>query len=219
MGEERYAQIMSVYYRGAQAAILVYDITNESTFTNLPNWLSAIRKFSKDKNVILTLVGNKLDFSDRRKVPTKLGRQFAESNEMMFLETSAKTGENVQELFYEIARNLAAKLVKTELSQSVVVIREVLDTSRQEQRRCCLFSSNNQSSSSSTSPQSPTCTFSFVGASHASPKMIGNSASFTELFAAEAPTKLSINQQDGVELVDHSLSRTTPPLQVLGECS
>lgn len=91
-GSERFRSMASLYYKGASAALLVYDITNESTLTNLNYWIEQLKNQVEVENLIICLAGNKSDVSSsERKVLTQTGEEFAKLNGLMFYETSAKT--------------------------------------------------------------------------------------------------------------------------------
>lgn len=85
------------------AALLVYDVTRRNTFDYLEGWLLETRQHS-DPNIVIILVGNKVDLEHQRVVSTEEGAQFAEEHELIFIETSAKTGFNVDKAFLESAR-------------------------------------------------------------------------------------------------------------------
>ena len=103
-GNERFMSMSSLYYRGSQVSILVYDVTDEESF-NLIKWINELKdKVEKDK-MILYLVGNKNDMDESEKrVATSKGKEFAEKNNMIFYEVSAKTGSGINELFLDIAK-------------------------------------------------------------------------------------------------------------------
>mmetsp|Transcript_10113 Transcript_10113/g.42491 ORF Transcript_10113/g.42491 Transcript_10113/m.42491 type:complete len:175 (+) Transcript_10113:242-766(+) len=104
-GQERFRTIAAAYYRGAQGIIIVYDVTNKQSFENVEMWLSEVNKYgSGDVNKLL--VGNKSDLTSKREVETEKGKELAESNGMKFLETSAKTAENVEEAFLTMTREV-----------------------------------------------------------------------------------------------------------------
>ena len=103
-GQERYRSLTPMYYRGARAAVVVYDITDVASFTGAKKWISEIKK--KNKDCLILLVGNKLDLKDERKVSLNMVSRFIEDNRLLYLESSAKTGFNVQKLFKTIALNL-----------------------------------------------------------------------------------------------------------------
>jgi len=103
-GQERYSSLAPLYYRGASAATVVYDITNAETFKKARFWVKELQKHA-NPGIIIALVGNKSDMSAAREVPFEEAKEFAEQNQMaMFIETSAKTADNINELFTSIAR-------------------------------------------------------------------------------------------------------------------
>jgi small GTP-binding protein len=104
-GQERYRSLAPMYYRGAAAAIVVYDITKKDSFNGAKSWVKELQRRG-DPNVVIALAGNKADMETKRKVQTEEAQQYAAENEIIFMETSAKTALNVRGLFVEIARKL-----------------------------------------------------------------------------------------------------------------
>eukprot|EP00245_Coleochaete_scutata_P002766 TRINITY_DN13860_c0_g1_i1.p1 TRINITY_DN13860_c0_g1~~TRINITY_DN13860_c0_g1_i1.p1 ORF type:complete len:203 (-),score=43.76 TRINITY_DN13860_c0_g1_i1:827-1435(-) len=104
-GQERYHSLAPMYYRGAAAAVIVYDITNADSFLKAKNWVKELQR-QGNPNLVMALAGNKADLSAKRKVETEEGQAYADENGLFFMETSAKSAQNVNELFYEIARKL-----------------------------------------------------------------------------------------------------------------
>ena len=96
-GQERFRSVTRSYYRGAAGALLVYDITSRESFNCLTNWLTDARTLASPQIVIL-MVGNKKDLEDEREVTFLEASRFAQENGLMFLETSAKTGNSVEEV-------------------------------------------------------------------------------------------------------------------------
>ena len=128
-GQERYKSLVSMYYRGTKAAILVYDITDERTFRGIRRWTREIKE-KGEGNVVVVLCGNKVDLAEvKREVSAKEGKRFAEENGLMFIETSAKSGSNVNEMFKDIAKRLPAeerKMLKARL-EAIRLQMEILD--------------------------------------------------------------------------------------------
>ena len=112
-GQERFRAMTNLYYRDAQVALLTYDITNESSFTGIEFWIDELKYKVENENMILFLVGNKSDASDEeRKVPKSKGKKFADDNNLLFFETSAKTGAGVKDLFVDVATKVYEQMKK-----------------------------------------------------------------------------------------------------------
>jgi len=108
-GQESFRSITRSYYRGAAGALLVYDITRRDSFNHLASWLEDARRHAGDALVIM-LVGNKGDLDRRRAVTTEEGQQFARDHDLIFLETSAKTSDNVEDAFVKTAQLIYEKV-------------------------------------------------------------------------------------------------------------
>lgn len=106
-GQEKYHSLAPMYYKGAAAAIVVYDITNESTFKTLQDWVAEL-KSKGPENIVIAVAGNKSDLADQRQVDTPSAEAYAASIGASFLETSAKTKANVDEIFLNISKSLPA---------------------------------------------------------------------------------------------------------------
>ncbi|KAI4377382.1 hypothetical protein MLD38_015018 [Melastoma candidum] len=105
-GQERYHSLAPMYYRGAAAAVVVYDITSMDSFQRAKKWVLELHRQGNPK-IVMFLVANKADLAGKRQVDNEEGEQYARENGLSFLETSAKTAQNVNELFYEIAKGVA----------------------------------------------------------------------------------------------------------------
>ncbi|KAF9674776.1 hypothetical protein SADUNF_Sadunf10G0162100 [Salix dunnii] len=113
-GQERFRTITTAYYRGAMGILLVYDVTDESSFNNIRNWIRNIEQHASD-NVNKILVGNKADMDEsKRAVPTSKGQALADEYGIKFFETSAKTNLNVEEVFFSIARDIKQRISETD---------------------------------------------------------------------------------------------------------
>jgi len=100
-GQERYRAITSAYYRGAVGALLVYDISKETTFENVERWLKELRDHA-DANIVIMLVGNKSDLRHIRAVEQDTARAFANRHNLAFIETSALDSTGVETAFHRI---------------------------------------------------------------------------------------------------------------------
>lgn len=109
-GQERFRSMARSYYNGAVGALLVYDITNRDSFNTIGQWLSDVRQVASP-SIEIVLVGNKKDLQDTEGQVTRWeASAFAQDHDLQFLESSALTGENVDEAFIQCARNVLLKL-------------------------------------------------------------------------------------------------------------
>ena len=97
-GQEKFHSIISSYYKGAAGALLVYDITSHESFEHIESWLKELKEKGSN-NICCILVGNKKDLEEDRKVMKEEGEKLAKEKGLLFLETSARNDENVQEAF------------------------------------------------------------------------------------------------------------------------
>ena len=107
-GQEKYNALTSSYYKGAKGALVVYDITQESTFLKVEQFVKDLREKS-DKNVHMILVGNKIDLEENRKVSKEEGKILADKLKMGFFEVSAKNGTGIEDLFKNLIDNVYEK--------------------------------------------------------------------------------------------------------------
>ena len=112
-GHEAFQSITRTYYKGAVGALLVYDITNKESFKHIETWYNEIKE-NGDKDVTIILVGNKSDLENERQVTYDEGKNFADMNGMLFLETSAKECKNVYEVFKLSANKILDNIYKNE---------------------------------------------------------------------------------------------------------
>uniref|UniRef100_A0A8C3UNU5 Rab6 n=1 Tax=Catharus ustulatus TaxID=91951 RepID=A0A8C3UNU5_CATUS len=105
-GQERFRSLIPSYIRDSTIAVVVYDITSElEFFQQTSKWIDDVRT-ERGSDVIIMLVGNKTDLADKRQITTEEGEQRAKELNVMFIETSAKTGYNVKQLFRRVAAAL-----------------------------------------------------------------------------------------------------------------
>lgn len=139
-GQERFASLAPMYYRNAQAALVVYDLTKPTSLTKAKHWVAELQR-QASPGIVIALVGNKLDLcsestsdaaveenaedsaegdaeaeaadeGDARKVSTREAKQYAEEESLLFFETSAKTGTNVADVFTAIANAIPETSLK-----------------------------------------------------------------------------------------------------------
>ena len=108
-GQESFRSITRGYYKSSVCALVVYDISNKESFNNISTWIEDCKNQSP-KTIFFVLVGNKSDLEDKRQVSTEEGQELAEKYGIPFYETSAKTGANINEIFYNSAEEIVKKI-------------------------------------------------------------------------------------------------------------
>ena len=142
-GQEAFQAITRTYYKGAIGALLVYDITIKETFDHINKWLQEV-KLNGSKDICCILIGNKKDLEENRQVKYEEGKKLAEDNNLLFLETSAKTAENVQECFTISAEKILEQITKTGVDPTAPSknVRITIDDDEEEEnkkeKKCCL---------------------------------------------------------------------------------
>ncbi|KAG7764322.1 hypothetical protein KL931_004844 [Ogataea haglerorum] len=138
-GQERYRSLASMYYRNAQAALVVFDITQELSLDKAKYWIKELQK-QANSDIVIALVGNKLDLEEERKISKDEAQAFANELGLMYAEVSAKTGENVKDCFRDIALKLP---LEEKLSQQGQRRRRTVDLNQRpstnEQQCACKF--------------------------------------------------------------------------------
>lgn len=104
-GQERYRSLAPLYYRGAGAAAVVFDITDANSFTKAQYWVTELQK-TASPDIVIVLVGNKADLSEQRTVAASAAQSYADANGMLYVETSAKTSSGVAHIFEMVATKL-----------------------------------------------------------------------------------------------------------------
>ena len=110
-GHEKFRTITTSYYKSAHAIIILYDITDLSSFEHIKNWMVEVDKFAK-QGVLRVIAGNKKDMEDKRQVTTEMAESFAEKNGIKFLEVSAKDNTNIEKLFSDTINCLLERHLK-----------------------------------------------------------------------------------------------------------
>eukprot|EP01104_Vermistella_antarctica_P009918 TRINITY_DN2608_c0_g1_i1.p1 TRINITY_DN2608_c0_g1~~TRINITY_DN2608_c0_g1_i1.p1 ORF type:complete len:213 (+),score=50.54 TRINITY_DN2608_c0_g1_i1:187-825(+) len=108
-GQERFRSVTRSYYRGAAGCLLVYDISSRDSYNEISSWLSDARALAS-ADIVIVLVGNKSDLEEEREVTFLEASRFAQENDLMFLETSALSGDGVEEVFLKCGRTILSKI-------------------------------------------------------------------------------------------------------------
>jgi len=136
-GQERYHSLAPMYYRGAAAAIIVYDLTNRQSFVRAKTWVKELQKQQGNPNIVIALAGNKLDLADKRQVEAEEAKSYADENNLYFLETSAKTDHNVTTLFEAIALKLPKNVPPPKPTGTVPIDNDLIAESKPPGGKCC----------------------------------------------------------------------------------
>ena len=111
-GDEKYRGLIKLFYQNVRVCLLAYDVTNEKSFNDINGWVNDVKDKNTDKTIHFVLIGTKIDLKDNRKVPKEAGENFAKTNNMRFVEVSAKTGDGIKEL-----ENILAKIIYEEFNK------------------------------------------------------------------------------------------------------
>ena len=130
-GQDSFRSITKNYYKGAHGIILIYDVTSKKTYENVKNWIQQIREEVSDK-VSIILVGNKIDDEENRKVSTEEGQKMADECGLSFFETSAKSGQNMDNTFNTLIKKTVEIYSKYENNGNAKLI-----TKNQKKKGCC----------------------------------------------------------------------------------
>jgi GTPase SAR1 family protein len=109
------------YYRGAIGVVILYDITKNETFQHCLSWLNDARSLSRKESSIC-LVGNKLDLRKQRQVELVTASEFSQENGILHFETSAFTGENIEEVFVCLSKQIMSKVQNGIIDSSSVSV-------------------------------------------------------------------------------------------------
>jgi Ras-related protein Rab-6A len=112
-GQEKYRSLASMYYKDAEVAVLVYDITNSKSFEGIKFWLSEIKTNVGD-SILIAIAANKSDMLEKESVNLNEAMQFAKDNNAIFKQTSAKDNVGIAELFNDICVKLSPSIKKVE---------------------------------------------------------------------------------------------------------
>jgi small GTP-binding protein len=126
-GEERYRSFTQIYARGSEAVILVFSVTDLTSFENLPEWIQMVHEMSAPETLII-IAGNKADCTDRS-VTFDMIAAFCEDHQLTYFEVSARTGMHIRELFEEVAEKVANNIVE--------IVVDPVSMIEKQQSSCC----------------------------------------------------------------------------------
>jgi len=138
-GQERFKAITASFYRGSQGVIVMFDVTDQETFSNIPHWMDEVERYAND-GANMVLVGTKVDLPNRV-VDNKTAKQFADKHKMGYFEISSKTGECVDEVFHHLGNKMYKRIIlaqREETSKSrSITLKEKIPNSNQSKKTCC----------------------------------------------------------------------------------
>ena len=133
-GHERFRSITYSYYRGANSIIIVFDVSDKKSFISITEWLKQIEKHAKE-NVFKFLVGNKSDLENERQVTYEEAKKYADEHDLPYIETSAKNGININELFDESIKSFLTNTKSFRGEKNIKLNSETTNSS--ERSLCC----------------------------------------------------------------------------------
>jgi small GTP-binding protein len=113
-GSERFKSLTASFIKSCPAFLLIFDITKYKSFKNLENWMNIINENTNPK--LLCLIGNKCDLEDQRQVTTQEALDFSRKHNLKYIETSAKTNENIENVFVHVSSSLHKQVTDTEVT-------------------------------------------------------------------------------------------------------
>jgi small GTP-binding protein len=135
-GQERYRSLAPMYYRGAKAAVVVYDITCEESFNGAKSWVGEVLR-KGNKNCVIALVGNKSDLESDRKVNIQEVEDFVNRSDIFHMKTSAKTAYNIKELFDKIGKKLLIEYNINLENQNIKTLDITQPENKYRNGKCC----------------------------------------------------------------------------------
>ena len=146
-GQEKFRSMSSSYYRRANVAFVVFDLTVRASFEALPTWIETYYKNGPEDQKNIILIGNKKDLVDQRQITQEEAELFSETNNMIYFETSAKEGENIEYVFRYAAKKLLdfystneEHLLKKQLSNNSELQAQnfkEIRIEKTEKKKCC----------------------------------------------------------------------------------
>ena len=130
-GQDKYRTIAKNYFKGSHGILLLYDVTKQSSYDNIREWIHDIKEEVSEKAIIF-LIANKIDMTDKRKISKEKGEELAEEFKIPFFEASAKSGENVDEVFKALYKKISEVYSDMERERGGKLIKN-----QKNKRKCC----------------------------------------------------------------------------------
>ena len=131
-GQDRYRTIAKNYYKGSHGILLLYDVTKTNSFENIREWIRDIREEVYEKAIIF-LIGNKIDKKEDRKIQTEQGAKLAEEFNLPYFEASAKSGENVDEIFKALYKKISEVYIELQKEKGT----KLSSNKKKKKKKCC----------------------------------------------------------------------------------
>ncbi|KAI8638585.1 ras family-domain-containing protein [Parasitella parasitica] len=129
-GQERFHSLAPMYYRNALAAMVVFDVTKYVSFTRAQTWVQELKR-QANPNLIIAVIGNKIDIEERyREISTEQGNSYAKEFDLLYFETSARDGTNIDHAFSEIANHVS--LEQAQISSNLLSSKNTTNLSNQQ---------------------------------------------------------------------------------------
>ena len=138
-GQERFRNITANYFRGCAGCLIVFDVTDKSSFDSVPRWMADVEKHATDAaQVVRVIVGNKVDMENRRQVSMEIASSFATSQGMEYFEASAKKKTNVEEAFIFLVKEITKrKGLALGNTTKGVVKPQIVGSKKIDDKPCC----------------------------------------------------------------------------------
>ena len=135
-GQERYHSLAKMYYRDANAAIMVYDITKKGSFDGLKRWHKELTEFGP-KDIAIIIAGNKEDLVETEAVAPDEAQGFARSIGALYKKTSAKTSYGVEQIFRDLASKIFPEIDTVVPRRQTVTVNKATAENAKEKKGCC----------------------------------------------------------------------------------
>ena len=139
-GQEKYRSMTRQYFKDAHGIILVFDVNNENSFRGLNIWLNEIKSNCNNSNVSIALVGNKIDLNDRT-ISNEEGKEFAQKNGLLYVETSSKNGININTPFELLSNDIIQKIKQNQNGYNEKNYKKIeryeIERQRETEVKCC----------------------------------------------------------------------------------